>query len=61
MYINGRPYGPVKGNATCQPYMRSIKNGDTIVVEPWRAKTFPVIKDLVVNRSAFDRIIASGG
>ncbi len=61
MYINGRPHGPVKGNATCQLYMRSFKNGDTIVVEPWRAKAFPVMKDLVVDRSAFDRIIASGG
>ncbi len=61
MYINGRPHGPVKGNATCQLYMRSFKNADTIVVEPWRAKAFPVIKDLVVDRSAFDRIIASGG
>ncbi|MEJ7626896.1 MAG: succinate dehydrogenase/fumarate reductase iron-sulfur subunit [Ferruginibacter sp.] len=61
MYINGRPHGPVKGNATCQLYMRSFKDGDTIVVEPWRAKAFPVIKDLIVNRSAFDRIIASGG
>ncbi|MEO8416936.1 MAG: succinate dehydrogenase/fumarate reductase iron-sulfur subunit [Ginsengibacter sp.] len=61
MYINGRPHGPVRGNATCQLYMRSFKDGDTIVVEPWRAKAFPVIKDLVVDRSAFDRIIASGG
>ena len=61
MYINGRPHGPVKRNATCQLYMRSFKNGDTIVVEPWRAKAFPVIKDLEVDRSAFDRIIASGG
>lgn len=61
MYINCRPLGPVKGNATCQLYMRSFKNTDTIVVEPWRAKAFPVIKDLVVDRSAFDRIVASGG
>ncbi len=61
MYINGRPHGPVEGNATCQLYMRSFKDGDTIVVEPWRANAFPVIKDLVVDRSAFDRIIASGG
>ena len=53
MYINGRPHGPVKGNTTCQFYMRLFKDGDTIVVEPWRAKAFPVIKDLVVNRSAF--------
>lgn len=61
MYINGRPNGPVKGATTCQQHMRSFKDGDTIVVEPWRARAFPVIKDLVVDRSAFDRIIASGG
>lgn len=61
MYINGRPHGPVEGSATCQVYMRSFKNGDTIIVEPWRAKAFPVIKDLVVDRSAFDRIMISGG
>jgi succinate dehydrogenase / fumarate reductase, iron-sulfur subunit len=61
MYINGRPHGPLQGVTTCQLHMRSFKDGDTIVVEPWRATAFPVIKDLVVNRSAFDRIIASGG
>ncbi|MCU0440974.1 MAG: succinate dehydrogenase/fumarate reductase iron-sulfur subunit [Bacteroidia bacterium] len=61
MFINGRPHGPLKGVTTCQLHMRSFKNGDTIVVEPWRAKAFPVIKDLVVDRSAFDRIIAAGG
>ncbi|MES2780817.1 MAG: succinate dehydrogenase/fumarate reductase iron-sulfur subunit [Bacteroidota bacterium] len=61
MFINGRPHGPLKGVTTCQLHMRSFKNNDTIVVEPWRAKAFPVIKDLVVNRDAFDRIIASGG
>lgn len=61
MFINGRPHGPLKGVTTCQLHMRSFKNNDTIVVEPWRAKAFPVIKDLMVNRSAFDRIIASGG
>jgi succinate dehydrogenase / fumarate reductase iron-sulfur subunit len=61
MFINGRPHGPVKGNATCQLYMRSFKDGESIIVEPWRAKAFPVIKDLVVDRSAFDRIISSGG
>ncbi len=61
MYINGRPGGPNKLTTTCQLYMRSFKNGDTITVEPWRAKAFPVIKDLVVDRSAFDRIIAAGG
>lgn len=61
MYINGRPHGPLEGVTTCQLHMRSFKDGDTIVVEPWRAKAFPVIKDLVVDRDAFDRIIASGG
>lgn len=61
MYINGRPNGPVKGATTCQQHMRSFKDGDSIVVEPWRANAFPVIKDLVVDRSAFDRIITSGG
>ena len=61
MFINGRPHGPVKGTTTCQLHMRSFKDGDTIVVEPWRAKAFPVVKDLVVDRSAFDRVIASGG
>ena len=61
MYINGRPHGPKQGVTTCQLHMRSFKDGDTIVVEPWRAAAFPVLKDLVVNRSAFDRIIAAGG
>ncbi|WP_285010339.1 succinate dehydrogenase/fumarate reductase iron-sulfur subunit [Pedobacter faecalis] len=61
MFINGRPHGPKEGVTTCQLHMRSFKDGDTIVVEPWRAKAFPVIKDLMVDRSAFDRIIASGG
>ena len=61
MYINGRPGGPNKLTTTCQLHMRSFKNGDTITVEPWRAKAFPVMKDLVVDRSAFDRIIAAGG
>jgi len=61
MYINGRPHGPLQGVTTCPLHMRSFKDGDTIVVEPWRATAFPVIKDLVVDRSAFDRIIASGG
>ncbi len=61
MFINGRPHGPLKGVTTCQLHMRSFKNNDTIVVEPWRAKAFPVIKDLMVDRQAFDRIIASGG
>ena len=61
MYINGRPHGPWQANTVCQLHMRAYKDGDTIVVEPWRAKAFPVIKDLVVNRSAFDRIIQAGG
>jgi succinate dehydrogenase / fumarate reductase, iron-sulfur subunit len=61
MYINGRPHGPLQGVTTCQLHMRSFKDGDTIVVEPWRATAFPVVKDLVVDRGAFDRIIAAGG
>jgi succinate dehydrogenase / fumarate reductase iron-sulfur subunit len=59
--INGQAHGPKSGTATCQLHMRSFSNGDTIVLEPWRAKAFPVIRDLVVDRGAFDRIIASGG
>ncbi len=61
MVINGRPHGPKQGITTCQLHMRSFQNGDTIVVEPWRANAFPVVKDLSVNRSAFDRIISAGG
>ncbi|MBY0536734.1 MAG: succinate dehydrogenase/fumarate reductase iron-sulfur subunit [Chitinophagaceae bacterium] len=61
MYINGRPHGPWHANTTCQLHMRAYKDGDTITVEPWRANSFPVIKDLVVDRSAFDRIIQAGG
>ena len=61
MVINGRPHGPMRGTTTCQLHMRHFKDGDTIVVEPWRARAFPVIKDLVVDRSSFDRIIQSGG
>lgn len=61
MYIDGRPHGPWHANTTCQLHMRAYKDGDTIVVEPWRAKAFPVIKDLMVDRTAFDRIIQSGG
>ena len=61
MYINGRPHGPLEGVTTCQLHMRSFKDGDTIIVEPWRAAAFPVVKDLVVDRGALDRIIASGG
>jgi succinate dehydrogenase / fumarate reductase iron-sulfur subunit len=59
--INGVAHGPMKGTATCQLHMRSFADGDTIQIEPWRAGAFPVIKDLVVDRSALDRIIASGG
>ena len=61
MYINGRPHGPMKGTTACQLHMRNFKDGETIIVEPWRAKAFPVIKDLMVDRSAFDRIIQAGG
>lgn len=61
MFINGRPHGPLQGVTTCQLHMRSFHNGDTIVVEPWRATAFPVIKDLAVDRSAFDRVISAGG
>lgn len=61
MFINGRPHGPLQGVTTCQLHMRSFKNNDTIVVEPWRAKAFPVIRDLAVDRNAFDRIISAGG
>ncbi|MBX7227581.1 MAG: succinate dehydrogenase/fumarate reductase iron-sulfur subunit [Chitinophagales bacterium] len=61
MVINGRPHGPWNGTTTCQLHMRAFKNGDTITVEPFRAGAFPVIKDLVVDRSAFDRIIQAGG
>lgn len=61
MTINGNPHGPDTGTATCQLHMRRFKDGDTIVVEPFRARAFPAVKDLVVDRSAFDRIIQAGG
>jgi succinate dehydrogenase / fumarate reductase iron-sulfur subunit len=61
MMINGVAHGPVKATATCQLHMRSFEDGAEIYIEPWRARAFPVIKDLVVNRGALDRIIASGG
>lgn len=61
MHINGKPHGPWELNTTCQLHMRAFKDGDTITVEPWRANAFPVIKDLVVDRTAFDRIIQAGG
>jgi len=60
LYINGKPHGPLQ-TTTCQLHMRSFSDGETITIEPWRAKAFPVVKDLVVNRSAFDRIIQAGG
>lgn len=61
LYINGEAHGPGRGITTCQLHMRSFKDGDTIFIEPWRAAAFPIIRDLVVDRSAFDRIIQSGG
>jgi succinate dehydrogenase / fumarate reductase iron-sulfur subunit len=61
LYINGRAHGPDRGVTTCQLHMRKFKDGDTIYIEPWRAKAFPVIKDLMVDRSAFDRIQQAGG
>ncbi|HEY1166979.1 MAG TPA: succinate dehydrogenase/fumarate reductase iron-sulfur subunit [Chitinophaga sp.] len=61
MHINGRAHGPWAGTTTCQLHMRAFKNGDTITVEPWRASAFPVLKDLTVDRGAFDRIIEAGG
>jgi succinate dehydrogenase / fumarate reductase iron-sulfur subunit len=59
--INGKPHGPERGTATCQLHMRHFSDGDLIVVEPWRASGFPVLRDLVVDRSAFDRIVEAGG
>lgn len=61
MYIDGRAHGPQHAATTCQLYLRSFKDGDTVYVEPWRSKAFPIVKDLVTDRSAFDRIIAKGG
>jgi succinate dehydrogenase / fumarate reductase iron-sulfur subunit len=61
MYINGYPHGPVKGLTTCLLSMRHFKDGETIVIEPWRAKPFPVVKDLIVDRSALDKIQVAGG
>lgn len=61
MVINGRPHGPRKGTTACQLHMRTFKNGDVITIEPWRATAFPVIKDLCVDRSPLDRIVAAGG
>ncbi len=61
MYINGRPHGPQTGAATCLLHMRSFTDGETIVVEPWRSRAFPIIKDLMTDRTAFDRIVQAGG
>jgi succinate dehydrogenase / fumarate reductase iron-sulfur subunit len=61
MFINGEAHGPDRGVTTCQLHMRKFKDGDTITVEPWRAKAFPVVRDLMVDRSAFDRVIQAGG
>jgi succinate dehydrogenase / fumarate reductase iron-sulfur subunit len=61
LMINGMAHGPLRGTATCQLHMRTFKEGDTITVEPWRARSFPIIKDLVVDRSALDRVIQAGG
>tara|TARA_Y100001970_G_scaffold162041_1_gene198102 strand:- start:11350 stop:12087 length:738 start_codon:yes stop_codon:yes gene_type:complete len=59
--INGRAHGPLKGVTSCQLHMRSFKDGDTLTIEPWRAQSFPIVKDLVVNRKSFDNIMESGG
>jgi succinate dehydrogenase / fumarate reductase iron-sulfur subunit len=61
LLVNGRPHGPDRLTTVCQLHMRRFKSGDTITIEPWRARAFPVIKDLVVDRTAFDRIIQAGG
>ena len=61
LYINGRPHGPDTEVTTCQLHMRKFKDGETIVIEPWRARAFPVIKDLVVDRTAFEKILQAGG
>ncbi len=59
--VNGRPHGPMQGTTVCQVHMRNYKDGDTLTIEPWRSGSFPVVKDLVVDRSSFDRIIQAGG
>jgi succinate dehydrogenase / fumarate reductase iron-sulfur subunit len=61
LVVNGIPHGPDRGTTVCQLHMRRFKDGDTVTIEPWRARAFPIVKDLVVDRSAFDRIIAAGG
>jgi succinate dehydrogenase / fumarate reductase, iron-sulfur subunit len=61
MVINGQPHGPQRGTTTCQLHMREFHDGDQVVIEPWRARAFPIVRDLMVDRSAFDRIIQAGG
>ena len=61
LVINGVAHGPMRGTATCQLHLRSFRDGQEVVIEPWRAKAFPVVRDLIVDRSAFDRIMAAGG
>ena len=61
LYVNGRPHGPDDDVTTCQLHMRKFKDGETVTIEPWRSAAFPVIKDLIVDRNAFDKIIAAGG
>ncbi len=61
LYVNGRPHGPARNTTTCELHMREFTDGETIVIEPWRAKAFPLIKDLVVDRSSFERIMLAGG
>jgi succinate dehydrogenase / fumarate reductase iron-sulfur subunit len=61
LMINGQAHGPERATATCQLHMRKFSSGDTIVIEPWRASAFPIVRDLMVDRSAFDRIVESGG
>ena len=61
LYVNGHPHGPDSEVTTCQLHMRKFKNGETITVEPWRSRAFPVVKDLMVNRNAYDQIIRAGG
>lgn len=61
LVVDGVPHGPDRGTTVCQLHMRRFKDGDTVTIEPWRARAFPVVKDLVVDRSSFDRIIAAGG
>jgi succinate dehydrogenase / fumarate reductase iron-sulfur subunit len=61
LFVNGRAHGPMKGTTICQVHMRHFQDGQTLVIEPWRANAFPIIKDLVVDRSAFDRVLQAGG